>query len=417
MFGKRLALSLIVCAWAPVALLVAPGAASAASTIAVTSTADTVSSGTGCTLRDALDVANHTSNPALPNPTTDCPVSGSGSPYTISLQAAQTYNLGTIDNYWFGPDALPPISDDVSINGNGATITRTGLTAMRFFYVSGGLSGIPGGSLTLRDLTLSNGLAHGGNGGSGGAGGGAGLGGAIFNQGTVTIRRSTLSGNVAQGGSGSHSGAVGGGGGIGSDGTNNAGSPADVGGGFGGPAPGASGGSGFAPTAGNTPGGGGGGFRPTDNATGTNGGGLGGFGGNGSAEVDSGDGGAGGNPNTGSGIVGGAGGNFGAGGNLSGGGGDSGGGGGGVGGGGGPGLTAGGGGFGGGGGASFEVGADGGSAAGVAGPPTARGTARPVVRPVGLVGSGRATATPRPTALRAVAEAEWAAPSSASRDR
>ncbi len=49
--------------------------------------------------------------------------------------------------------------------------TGTGTSdALRFFYVSGGLSGLSAGSLTLRNLTLENGLAKGGDSGFGGGG-------------------------------------------------------------------------------------------------------------------------------------------------------------------------------------------------------------------------------------------------------
>src|ERR1039458_9244293 len=56
-----------------------------------------------------------------------------------------TYTLNRVDDYWFGPDGLPPISAKVTIEGNSATITRsnaTGTPRFRFFYVSGGLSGM-----------------------------------------------------------------------------------------------------------------------------------------------------------------------------------------------------------------------------------------------------------------------------------
>jgi hypothetical protein len=73
---------------------------------------------------------------------------------------------------------------------------------MRLFNVTAA------GTLTLRGLTLSNGLAQGGDGGDGalgdggGGGGGAGLGGAVFNAGTLNVVQSTLSGNTASGGDG-----------------------------------------------------------------------------------------------------------------------------------------------------------------------------------------------------------------------
>ncbi len=107
-----------------------PAGAAAGTTITVSSVAGTVAAGSGCTLRDALTLANETSNPALSGQAgagTDCSgqVSGSGSPYTIVLQAGQTYTLDSVDNYWFGPDALPPISADVNIDGQDATIARS----------------------------------------------------------------------------------------------------------------------------------------------------------------------------------------------------------------------------------------------------------------------------------------------------
>jgi hypothetical protein len=150
----------------------------AATTVTVSSTADALgTAGAGqCTLRDALVVADVSSNSALgtnaepggSGAAGDCSgeVSGSGSPYTVVLASGTMYTLGAVDNYWFGPDGLPPISATVTIEGNGATIVRSsaaGAPAFRFFYVSGGLSGPPAGNLTLEDVALSNGPAQGGN--------------------------------------------------------------------------------------------------------------------------------------------------------------------------------------------------------------------------------------------------------------
>lgn len=343
--GRRWPLGLV--AWVVLAVLVwVSPVAWAQETITVSSVAGTLGAGPAgqCTLRDALVVADTASNSALTSgaepggglAARDCfgETSGSGSPYTLVLAPAATYTLGKVDDYWFGPDGLPPISDTVTIDGDGSTIERSsasGTPAFRFLYVSGGLSGIPAGSLTLKDLALSNGLARGGD--ANGGGGGAGIGGAIFDQGTVALEQVTLSGNEAQGGNANGGGGEGGGG-IGH-------SSSGGGGGFGGSAPGAQGGAGGAggpasSTSGG--GGGGGGFGSGDpggagSATGPGGapGGQGGFGsfGQGGCCSGSGDGGQGG---FGGGIpaAGGAGGGFGAGGDSG-----SGGGGGGVGGGGG----------------------------------------------------------------------------------
>jgi hypothetical protein len=278
-------------------------------------------------LRDAINAADNTGGTA-----------------TIVLASGATYDFTTADNNWYGPDALPPVAGvSITIQGNGSTLQRdssladTAATALRFFYVSGGLE-LPAGSLSLDNLTLTGGLAQGGNGYLGG--GGLGAGGAIFNQGNLTLDGVTLNDNQAIGGSSGIGSFAYGGGGMGQDGqTYN-------GGGFGGSFPvGAYGGAGFIATS--MQGGGGGGFIAS--ATGGDGGGDSGLG---DGDGDGGDG------NGGDVNLGGNGGGFGFGGAF--GYNDAGGGGGGVGGGGGGGTAGGGGGFGGGGGNQFAGGFGGG---------------------------------------------------------
>jgi hypothetical protein len=293
---------------------------------------------------------------------------------TINLTAG-TYNLTEINNYWYGPDGLPAITSNLTINGDGATIQHaSSAQPFRLFYVSNGRSGLPLGTLTLNNLTLQDGVARGGDGDEGG--GGLGAGGAIFNQGVLNLFSVTLMNNQAVGGNSgvSNTTSVGtaGGGGMGqnalfsTDPTANGGRD---GGGFGGALIGGPfGGSGG--SAGTSGGGGGGGFLPTSagvagtgNSGGAGGGtsGLGGAGGGGGPGGDGGGGGsstqgvAGGGGNFGNGGVGGTGGTSGLGG-------DGGGGGGGVGGGGGGSSFGGGGGggFGGGGGAAVGTGGTGG---------------------------------------------------------
>ena len=291
-------------------------------------------------LRDKLATANATA----------------AEPDTLSLAPGCSYTFGatdTIDDFWFGPEAMV-VSSDVTIEGNGATIARDpgaapfrpGAAPFRLFFIGADATSprtlgytTPGaGELTLRNLTLSGGLAQGGASAAGG--GGAGLGGAIFNQGSVTLDTVTVTGNSAVGGASTGSTGEQGGGGVGQDAP-----PGASGGGFGGatvPA-GAIGGAAFGAN-----GGGGGGFATGDDgddATATDPGaggrdpsGLGGFG-----RSDAGTDVPGGNGSGGGGVaapIAGPGGGFGAGGGDGGGGG--------VGGGGG--LQAGGG-FGGGGGA------------------------------------------------------------------
>jgi len=146
---------------------------------------------------------------------------------TIDLASGGTYSVTAPSDWWYGPNAFPAIARNITINGNGATISRaSGSPNFRFFYVSGGFSTLPAGSLTLSDLTLSGGLAQGGSGGSGmgGGGGGAGMGGAIYNQGALTANTVTFTSNEAQGGSGGSANNFGagepGGGGLGGNGAN-----------------------------------------------------------------------------------------------------------------------------------------------------------------------------------------------------
>jgi hypothetical protein len=162
------------------------------------------------TLRDAINAADNSS--------AEVP----GNTYTIQLQPA-TYQFTTPDNSWFGPNALPPVTANIVIAGNGATLFNTivpapDLPSERFFFVSGGELLAPGlapGSLTLKDLTLLGGRAVGGAGGTGG--GGLGAGGAIFTEGPLTLVNVTLAANSAVGGEPSGgSGAGGGMGGFGS---------------------------------------------------------------------------------------------------------------------------------------------------------------------------------------------------------
>ncbi len=204
----------------------------------------------------------------------------------INLQAGATYTLTDVNNYWYGPNGLPPIASEVIIHGNGAIIARdTAAPDFRLLYVSGGME-LAAGSLTMDNLTLTGGIAKGGNSGSGG--GGMGAGGAIFNQGTLTFISVTLADNRALGGSSGVAGLGAGGGGMGGD------APANGdGGGFGGALIG--GPFGGAGGSGGAHGGGGGGFLTgADGAPGTESGGGGGQGGFGGGNGDGGDGGFGG---------------------------------------------------------------------------------------------------------------------------
>ena len=180
---------------------------------------------------------------------------------TLVLAKKCTYTLSTRDNSYYGWTGLPVVTTPIVVIGRGASIVRSGAApSFRIAAVAAT------GDLTLRAVTLSGGLAQGGDGGSdrgtsdngGGGGGGAGLGGAVYNQGTLRLVVSTLSNNAARGGNGgdgalnsspNDEGGGGGGGGLGGNG-GASGNAADGDGGAGG---GGWGGNGGAVGPGRTP--------------------------------------------------------------------------------------------------------------------------------------------------------------------
>jgi predicted outer membrane repeat protein len=106
---------------------------------------------------------------------------GSSEANTLNLAAGCTYTLTAVDNDTDGPNGLPSIRGEMTINANGATIQRSdapGTSPFRIFYVAWD------SELTLYQLTLRNGDP------------GALNGGGIYNRGDVTLNGSTLSGNT-----------------------------------------------------------------------------------------------------------------------------------------------------------------------------------------------------------------------------
>jgi hypothetical protein len=132
----------------------------------------------------------------------------SGGSNTITLAANTAFVLTAVDNTADGATGLPVIKagNNLTLFGNGATIERStalGTPAFRLLDVASG------GSLTLEDLTLQNGLAL-------GAGPGA-EGGAVYNQGTLVLDGVTVQANLAQGSDGKNATSKRGGGGAGQD--------------------------------------------------------------------------------------------------------------------------------------------------------------------------------------------------------
>ncbi len=114
---------------------------------------------------------------------------------TVVLATGCVYTLESANNTTEGGTGLPLITGNVTIQGAGATITRssaTGVPAFRLFDVANG------GSLTLNSLTLSNGLANNGQQG----------GGAIFSHGTLAVTAGTFTNNSSPATSGTSGGAI-----------------------------------------------------------------------------------------------------------------------------------------------------------------------------------------------------------------
>lgn len=114
---------------------------------------------------------------------------------TLSLASGCTYTLTAVNNTSEGATGLPVINGgNVTIQGNGATITRSAASGTPAFR----LLAVGAGSLNLSSLTLSNGLAD--NTGLGG--------GAVYSAGPLTVSNSTLTGNSSPSTTGSSGGAI-----------------------------------------------------------------------------------------------------------------------------------------------------------------------------------------------------------------
>lgn len=120
---------------------------------------------------------------------------GGANAITLAAPMASPYVLSAVNNGTDGANGLPVIggnkADNLTILGNGDTIERStaaGTPAFRLFDVASG------GSLTLQNVTLQNGVAQGS--------GAAADGGAIHNQGSLTLRTATLQDNTAVGANG-----------------------------------------------------------------------------------------------------------------------------------------------------------------------------------------------------------------------
>lgn len=100
-----------------------------AGTITVTDTG--APSGSTCTLAQAIYAANDANGVPLPanlgsttasKGTCASGANNPGSGANTIVLSATTYTFTTIDNYWYGPNATPPIASAITIEGNGALL-------------------------------------------------------------------------------------------------------------------------------------------------------------------------------------------------------------------------------------------------------------------------------------------------------
>ncbi len=131
-----------------------------------------------CSLIEAIENANDTTDGLVHD---DCAAGDPAGADTINLPAGSTFTLNDTTG------ALPAITTNITIEGNGATIERdSGAAKFRIFAVNAT------GDLTLNEATISGGDVTDMHFSGGG----------VYNAGTLTINDSTISGNTANGGGG-----------------------------------------------------------------------------------------------------------------------------------------------------------------------------------------------------------------------
>jgi hypothetical protein len=142
--------------------------------------AATINVGGACTLARAIRSANNDDSRFC--------TPGSGAD-EIVLHANSRHRLTAADNRGYGRTGLPVIRSVITVDGNGSTIRRAS-AAPKFRILAVGHTG----NLTLRQTTVSGGVAAGSVTGSRGGG--------LLNYGTLILTNSTISGNLAREGGG-----------------------------------------------------------------------------------------------------------------------------------------------------------------------------------------------------------------------
>ncbi len=229
------------CRWRPITLLltlalVASGFVrdAAAATIHVTTTAQGVADDGLCSLQEAIYSANFDFGmaPSSWNPLVvfDSGCAPGDGDDVIELQNGAVYPMTALlddPHNYMGPTANPIIFTNITIAGNGARVERSNPgrdfsgVNFRAFAVGSATMDMPWGTmsgtgnLTIWNLHIKGFTARGGD-GVGGGGGGGGFAGAIYvHAGALSVRQCTLQDNGARGGDGSNGANAGGGGGGG----------------------------------------------------------------------------------------------------------------------------------------------------------------------------------------------------------
>jgi len=162
-------------AGAALLLALGQGPATAATITVTTSTPDIAADGQ-CSLIEAIVNSNNHARTHR-----DCPA-GSGTD-TIVLPANANIALTNVYSATFGPVGLPRITSQITIEGNGATISHQGNATAFTLLAVNWQSGTPG-DLTLKNLTLDGGgLSSTG----------------VQNYANLSIKNSVVSGNAASG--------------------------------------------------------------------------------------------------------------------------------------------------------------------------------------------------------------------------
>lgn len=122
------------------------------STINVVNGEVNVANNDKCSLIEAIENANDTTNG---QPRDDCAAGDPNGADIIALPSGGSFSVNKSVDYYYGYTGLPVINSTITVEGNGSTIQRTGNKDLRFFTVVAYSENE--GNLTLNDLTLTGG--------------------------------------------------------------------------------------------------------------------------------------------------------------------------------------------------------------------------------------------------------------------